>query len=98
MIAPCGHRVLVKPDPIEEVSKGGIVIATKVNEQQLKGATTTGTIVAVGMNAWKAFDDGEPWASVGDRVSYAKYGGKVIKDEDQDLVILNDEDILAILR
>lgn len=98
MITPCGHRVLVKPDPIEEVSKGGIVIATKVNEQQLKGATTTGTIVAVGMNAWKAFDDGKPWAEVGDRVSYAKYGGKVIKDEDQDLVILNDEDILAILR
>lgn len=98
MITPAGHRVLVKPDPVEEVSKGGIVIATKANEQQLKNATTIGTVVAIGMNAWKAFDDGSPWAKVGDRVSYAKYGGKSIKDASgEEFVVLNDEDILAIL-
>lgn len=95
---PAGHRVLVKPDPIEEVSQGGIVIATKASEQQLKNATTSGTLVAIGMNAWKGFDSGAPWASVGDRVSYAKYGGRVIKDKSgEEFVILNDEDILAIL-
>lgn len=98
MLKPCGHRVVIKPDPIEEKSKGGIVVvATEQEEKMQKAGNMKGTIVAVGPTAWKAFDDGEPWAQEGDRVYYAKYAGKFIVDPEteEELVICNDEDIVA---
>lgn len=94
MIKPAGHRVLVKPDAVEEISKGGIVLVQ--NNKREKEAQITGVIVAIGPNAWKAYDGGEPWAAVGDRVYFAKYGGELIKDGDEELRILNDEDITAV--
>ena len=71
-----------------------------LEEKQEPLATTTGTVVSIGPNAWKAFDPGPdwaPWAEVGDRVMYAKYGGKVVKDPDtnEEFVVLNDEDIIS---
>jgi co-chaperonin GroES (HSP10) len=69
-----------------------------------------GVIVAIGPDCWEAFRkvdstgnevNGKPWASVGDYVLYAKYAGKNVIDpftpEDKDLIILNDEDIIAIV-
>ena len=99
MIVPCGHRCLVKVDEVEEVTKGGIILAqTTRDSQQLAGIF--GTVVAIGPNAWKAFDEGEPWALVGDRVCFAKYGGFVIEDEKtgENFRLLNDEDVVAIWR
>jgi chaperonin GroES len=98
MIEPVGHRVLVKPDSVEEVTKGGIILAQTTREtQQLAGII--GTVVAVGDNAWKGFDDGHAWAKVGDRVAFAKYGGFVIEDPTtkEQYRLLNDEDITCII-
>jgi len=97
-IEPAGHRVIVKPDPLEEVSEGGIVLAYGSDKKRVEQATHKGTIVAVGPTAWKAFDDGVPWAKVGDRVYFAKYGGFLIKEDGVDYRLLNDEDITAIIR
>lgn len=94
MIKPAGHRVLVKPDPLDTVSKGGIVL---VQDKRSEKAQDTGILVAVGPNAWKGFDDGQPWAQTGDRVCFAQYGGTLIKDGGEDYRILNDEDITAVL-
>lgn len=100
MIEPAGHRVLVKPDPIEEKTESGIIIQTAATKGREEQAQTFGTIVAVGPNAWKGFDDGVPWAAVGDHVSYAKYGGFIIRDPEtrEEFRLLNDEDICAVLR
>lgn len=97
-IEPAGHRVIVKPDPLEEISAGGIVIAHGADKKRKEQAQQTGVIVAIGPNAWKAFDDGAPWAVVGDRVYFAKYGGHIIEDGDEEYRLLNDEDITAIIR
>lgn len=96
-IQPTGHHVLVKPEKEEDRSKGGIWAPATVVEQRTKG-TIYGTLLAVGPNAWKAFDDGKPWAKVGDMVVFAKYGGAPIEDEEtrEFYRILNDEDILGI--
>jgi len=101
MIVPTGHHVIVKPDPVEEVSKGGIVVTA--NNDLLKreqAATVTGTIVAIGVNAWKAFDDSTPWAKVGDRVYYTKHVSKVVKDPEtqEELFLMTDDNILAIIK
>lgn len=93
---PAGHRVIVKPDEIEEVSKGGIVLAT-TNKDRQQDAQVSGKLVAVGPNAWKAFDDGTPWATAGDRVMHASYAGIAIKINGEMYRIMNDEDITAII-
>ena len=97
----CGHRVLVKPDPVSEVDeKTGIIVATPETLKLEKNAVTKGELVKVGPNAWLAFDDGKPWAKVGDRVYFAKYAGKRVEDPEDpetDYLILSDEDILAVI-
>lgn len=97
MIEPSGHRVLIKPEIVEEKTAGGIILtpATKDRDQQ---ATMRGEVVAIGVNAWKAFDDGSPWAAVGDRVIFRKYAGEVIKEQESEFRVVNDEDILCVVR
>lgn len=96
-IKPTGFRVIVKPDPLEEVSKGGIIIAHGADKKRVEQAQQKGILVAVGPTAWKAYDDGQPWAKVGDHVLFAKYGGFVFEDDGEEYRLLNDEDITAII-
>lgn len=96
-VVPAGHRVLVKPDPVEEVSKGGIIIQHS-NKGRVEEAQVTGTIVEVGPQAWKDFSDGTPWAKVGDRVLFAKFGGYPIEIKGEQHRVMNDEDITAIIQ
>ena len=97
MIEPSGHRVLILPETIEEKTQGGIILSatTKDRDQQ---ATMRGTVVKVGVNAWKAFDDGTPWATEGDSVVFRKYAGEVVKEGDIEYRVCNDEDILAVIK
>ena len=94
-IKPCGYRVIIKPDPIEEVTKGGIVLA--LDERRERAGQMFGTIVRIGPEAWKDYEEG--WAKEGDRVMYSMYSGKTIKDTDTDenYLIINDEDVIAIV-
>lgn len=94
MIVPQGHRVLVRPDKQEEKTKGGIIIAETIREKE-ELAGIFGTVVAIGPDAWVAFNSERPWAQVGDRVVFSKYGGLVLKDPDDGEVyrLLNDDDI-----
>jgi co-chaperonin GroES (HSP10) len=50
MIEPCGHRVLIRPELVEEKTAGGIILATSAKEREQQ-ATMRGTVVAVGINA-----------------------------------------------
>lgn len=90
-LQPLGDRVLVKPMPKEEVTKGGIVLPDTAKEKPQEGE-----VLAVG--AGKRGEKGEhiPMeVKVGDIVLYAKYGGTEIKLEGEDLIILRESDILA---
>lgn len=102
MIKPLGHRLLVKPDSIEDVDdnyrsakKAGIIIPDQeARKEQI--AVDKGTVVDIGSTAFKDFG-GDPWCQVGDRVAYTRYGGKFLKDPetDEEYLILNDEDVIA---
>jgi len=86
--------VLVKPDPIEETTKGGIIIAETIRDAHGQ-AQTTGTLVDVGPDAWAEFRG--PWAQIGEKVMYAKYGGLIVNGMDGcDYRLLNDEQITAV--
>lgn len=94
---PAGHRLIVKPDHVEEVSKGGILIAA-TNKDREQDAYISGRLVAVGPTAWNLSQHGgQPWAKVGDRVMYASYAGYSLKINGEMYRVMNDEDITAII-
>lgn len=95
-IIPLLHRVLVKPDKVEEVSKGGIILSVDTKREQ--AAAEKGTVISIGPTAFKDYGGDENTLKPGDRVAYAKYAGKTIKEEDIEYILLNDEDITAIIK
>lgn len=101
MIKPNGHKVIVKADEVQKMSKGGIIMA--VDERLEKAGIQRGILVDYGDQAWKAFSNdftGEPWAKKGDYVIFSKFAGKFIQDpvDDAIYVVLNDEDVIATIR
>jgi chaperonin GroES len=90
-LVPLGDRVVIKPSPKEEVSRGGIVLPDTVKEKPVDGE-----IIAVGPG--KLTDEGKRLpmdVKVGDIVVYSKYAGTEFKDRDEELVIMRESDILA---
>lgn len=96
-----GHRVLLKPHFDSEETEWGFQLDVGDTFKREKAATVVGKVVSIGPMAWKAFDgnhpDWKPWAKVGDIVYFAKYGGKFIKVNDEDYIIVNDEDIQGVI-
>jgi chaperonin GroES len=90
-IEPLGDRVVIKPIPKEEVSKGGIVLPDTAQEKPQEGK-----IIAVGPG--RLSEDGKRIAmevKKGDTVIYSKYAGTEFKLDDEELVIMREGDILA---
>jgi len=90
-LEPLGDRVVIKPTPQEDVSKGGIVLPDTAKEKPQEGE-----IIAVGPG--KLSEDGNRMpmeVKKGDRVIYSKYAGTEFKLDDEELVILRESDILA---
>ena len=90
-LVPLGDRVVIKPSPKEEVSRGGIVLPDTVKEKPVEGE-----IIAVGVG--KLTDEGKRLpmdVKVGDLVVYSKYAGTEFKDKDEELVIMRESDLLA---
>jgi chaperonin GroES len=92
-LTPLGDRVVVRPLGREETTKSGIVLPDTVKEKPQRG-----TVIATGQG--RRDDDGDriPMdVAVGDQVLFAKYGGTDFKLEDEDLLILSEKDILAVI-
>lgn len=92
-IQPLGDRVVVKPIEKEERTKGGIVLPDTAKEKPQQGK-----IMAVGTG--RVLDNGTKVAlevKEGDTVIYSKYAGTEVKVEDEDMLILSERDILAIV-
>ncbi len=94
-IIPTGGHILIFPDPTERTTKAGLIIPDTIADKN-QAEATSGEVVSIGASAWKDLDDGKPWAKVGDRVSYGRYAGVVMKGHDElNYVLINDNDILA---
>jgi chaperonin GroES len=92
-LQPLGDRVVVKPTPREEMTKSGIVLPDTAKEKPQEGE-----ILAVGPGAFD--NDGKRIAmdvKVGQKVLYGKYAGTEFKLEDDELLIVSQKDILAVV-
>jgi len=88
-----GDRVVIQPAPREAMTKSGIVIPDTAKEKPQEG-----TVLAAGPG--RISDDGmrEPMdVAAGDIVLYAKYAGTEFTLEGDDLLIVSQRDLLAIL-
>lgn len=87
-IKPLADRVLIKPDKAEEKSAGGIIIPDSAKEKPLKGK-----VIAVG----KGTKDEAMELKEGNEVLYGKYAGTEIEIEGEKLMIMRQNDVLAVL-
>ncbi len=93
-IRPLADRVVVRPLPKEEKTRGGIFLPDTASKEKPQ----EGTVMAVGEG--RLDDNGRrtPVAvKAGDRVLFAKYAGNEIRIEDEEYLILAEKDILAIV-
>jgi len=92
-LRPLGDRVVLTPSAREEMTKSGIVLPDTAKEKPQEGS-----ILAVGPG--RILDDGkrEPMdVKVGQKVLYGKYAGTEFKIDGDELLIVSQKDILAIV-
>ena len=92
-LRPLGDRAVIKPTAREEMTKSGIVLPDTAKEKPQEGS-----ILAIGPG--RTLDDGTREAmdiKVGQKVLYAKYAGTEFKVDGEDLLIVSQKDILAIV-
>ena len=92
-IKPLYDRVVIKRMEEEKLSAGGIVIPDSATEKPIKGE-----VVAVGTG--KVLDNGQvraPQVKVGDKVLFGKYSGTEVKLDGQELLVVKEDDLFAVL-
>jgi len=92
-IRPLHDRVIVKRMEEERTSPGGIVIPDAAAEKPIKGE-----IVAAGNG--KMLENGDIRAldvKVGDQVLFGKYAGTEVKVDGDDLLVMKEDDIMAVI-
>jgi chaperonin GroES len=92
-IRPLHDRVIIRRKEEERTSAGGIVIPDTVKEKPIRGE-----VVAVGKG--KLLDNGDQRSldvQVGDEVLFGKYSGTEVKVDDEDLLVMREDDIMAVI-
>lgn len=98
-IHPSEYNVLIAPEDTEEVTRGGIIIAASIKDQN-DISTMKGRLVAVSPHA---FTYAQSWPGgtcpkVGDAVLFAKYAGTLVGGSDgREYRLAKDKDVAAIL-
>lgn len=92
-LQPLGDRVVVEREQSEEVTAGGIVLPDTAKDKPARGK-----IISIGDG--KLLDDGTRanfQVKVGDRVLFTSYAGEEFKVGDRELLLMREEDILAVV-
>ena len=92
-IRPLHDRVIIRRMEEERTSPGGIVIPDSATEKPIKGE-----VIAVGNG--RVLDNGEVRAldlKAGDRVLFGKYSGTEVKVEGEDLLVMKEDDVMAVI-
>lgn len=91
-LRPLGDRVVVRPEEQEEQLPSGLVLPDTAKEKPQQGR-----VLAVGPGAYHDAERIPLDVKEGDRVLYSKYGGTEVKVEGEELLILTERDILAVV-
>ena len=92
-IRPLHDRILVKRLEEERTTKGGIIIPDTATEKPVQGK-----VVAVGNG--KILEDGKVRPldiKIGDKILFGKYGGQEVKVEGEELLVMREEDVMAVI-
>lgn len=92
-LRPLHDRVLLQRIESEEKTKGGIIIPDTAKEKPLEGK-----VIAVGNG--RILDDGkirEMNVKKGDKVLFGKYSGTEVKIDGEEMIIVREDDILAVI-
>ena len=92
-IRPLHDRVVVKRMEEEKTSPGGIVIPDSATEKPIKGE-----VIAIGNGKIQENGNAQPLdVKVGDIVLFGKYSGTEVKVDSDELVVMKEDDIMAVL-
>jgi len=92
-LKPMGDRVVVRPSEQEGITKGGIFLPDTAQERPQKGevvSTGPGRMIENGKRV-------EMEVKAGDSVIYSKYAGTEIEVQDEELLVMGANDILAVI-
>ena len=92
-LRPLHDRVIIKREEEETTSAGGIVLPGSATEKPSRGE-----VIAVGKG--KVADNGQTSAmsvSVGDKVLFGKYSGTEIQSDEETLIVMREDEIMAII-
>ena len=92
MLKPLGDRVLVRPSEAEEKTASGIVLPDSARKKPTEGvvlAVGSGRILADGARAPISVKEG-------DTIIYSKYAGNEVTVEEEELVLIDEDSILAV--
>lgn len=84
-LVPLGKRVVLKQLVAEETTKSGIVLTGQAKEKPQEAE-----VIAVGETSIDI--------SVGDKVFYKKYAGTEVKLDEEEYIIIDEEDVLAVIK
>ena len=92
-LRPLHDRVIIKRVEEERTTPGGIVIPDSATEKPIRGE-----VLAVGNG--KILENGEQRAldvKVGDKVLFGKFSGTEVKVEDDEVLVMREDDIMAVI-
>ena len=92
-LQPLGDRVVVEREESEERTPGGIVLPDTAKDKPARG-------VVINVGDGKLLDDGTRSAmqvKSGDRVIFSSYAGETFKVDDRELLLMREDDILAVI-
>jgi len=92
-LQPLGDRVVIKREDSEEQTAGGILLPDSAQNKPARGK-----VISVGNG--RLLEDGSRGAfqvKVGDRVIFSSYGGETLSLDDEELLLMREDDILAVI-
>ena len=92
-IKPLGERVVIKKLEAEEKTKSGIVLTGSAKERPQEAE-----VVAVGPGGVVDGKEVKMEVKVGDQVIYSKYAGTEVKLDEEELIVVRQNDILAVIQ
>ena len=91
-LRPLGNRVVLQQQEAEEKTQSGIILPDSAKEKPQDAV-----VIAAGQGKGEDGKDIEMQVKVGDKVIYSKYAGTEIKLDDEEYIIVDQNDIIAIV-
>lgn len=102
MLVPLNSNVVIRRDVAESVTKGGIVLPKNA---QAENTVKTGTVLAVGpgqIHPTATYTEPptriKPTVQVNDRVAFGQYAGTIVTIAEEDVIVMSEDDILAVIK